>query len=188
MSSVTTSWQEMSLFMTKEKPLAGMRITVKDNFRLTGIKTTQSNRAFVSTYGPESETAAYVEKLISMGAVIVGKTKLWAFASPEEATDQWIDFHAPFNPSADGYQSPSGSTTGGATSLAGYDWVDFSVGTDSVYQFPLFRLILTCVASGSVRWPAAWNGLFGLRVTTDATSLAGVYASCKYVKVYSSCE
>ncbi|PVH71861.1 putative amidase [Cadophora sp. DSE1049] len=149
---------------SKELPLAGMRVSVKDNFCLKGIKTTQSNRAFVDTYGPETETAAYLKKLINLGAVIVGKTKLCAFASSEEATDQWIDFHPPFNPRADGYQSPSGSTSGGATSLAGYQWLDFSIGTDT---------------SGSVRWPAAWNGLFGLRVTTNATSLDGVYAACR---------
>lgn len=111
-----------------------MRISVKDNFRLKGIKTTQSNRAFVDTYEAEKETAVYLEKLIKLGAVIVGKTKLSAFASSEEATDQWIDFHPPFNPRADGYQSPSGSTSGGATCVAGYDWLDFSVGTDSTTE------------------------------------------------------
>lgn len=98
---------------------------------MAGIKTTQGNRAFSELYGPESETATYIQTLISLGAVIVGKTKLCAFASSEEATDQWIDYHAPFNPRADGYQTPSGSTTGGATSLASYEWLDFSLGTDS---------------------------------------------------------
>ena len=123
-----------------KKPLAGKHISVKDNFRLKGIKTTQSNRAFVNTYGPETETAVYLQKLIALGAVIVGKTKFSAFASSEEATDQWIDFHAPFNPRADGYQSPSGSTSGGATSLAGYDWLDFSIGTDSMYGLSESRM------------------------------------------------
>lgn len=117
--------------MSNDKPLSGKRISVKDNFRLAGIKTTQGNRAFVDTYGPENTTAEYIQLLIKMGAVIVGKTKMCAFASSEEATDQWIDFHAPFNPRADGYQSPSGSTTGGAAGLASYEWLDFSVGTDS---------------------------------------------------------
>jgi Asp-tRNA(Asn)/Glu-tRNA(Gln) amidotransferase A subunit family amidase len=81
--------------------------------------------------GPDAETANYVQNLINLGAVILGKTKLCAFASSEEATDQWIDFHAPFNPRADGYQSPGGSTVGGAVALAGCDWIDYSVGTDS---------------------------------------------------------
>lgn len=117
--------------VTAVKPLAGLRVSIKDNFKVAGIKTTLSNRAFVETYGPESETAKFLERLINLGAIVVGKTKICAFASSEEATDQWIDFHAPFNPRADGYQSPSGSTTGGAASLASYDWLDYSIGTDS---------------------------------------------------------
>lgn len=116
---------------SEHKPLAGKRISVKDNFKVAGVKTTQNNRAWLSLYGPERETASVIQDLISLGAVIVGKTKMCAFASSEEATDQWIDFHAPFNPRADGYQSPSGSTTGGGASLATYDWLDFSIGTDS---------------------------------------------------------
>lgn len=99
---------------------------------LQGVQTTLSNRAFVELYGPETAaTSAYLQSIVDKGAIVVGKTKLSAFASAEEATDQWIDYHAPSNPRADGYQSPSGSTTGGATALAGYDWVDVSIGTDS---------------------------------------------------------
>lgn len=56
-----------------------------------------------------------------------------ASASDEEPTDQWIDYHCPWNPRGDMYQSPSASTTGAAASLAGYDWLDASVGTDSKY-------------------------------------------------------
>ncbi|KAK3936924.1 putative amidase [Diplogelasinospora grovesii] len=147
-----------------DKPLAGLRVTVKDNFKVAGAKTTQNNRAFVELYPPDQETAPYIEELRRLGAVVVGKTKMCAFASSEEATDQWIDFHAPFNPRADGYQSPSGSTTGGAVSLAAYDWLDFSVGTDT---------------TGSIRWPAAWNGLYGMRLTWGAESLSGVFPSCR---------
>ncbi|KAJ0123645.1 amidase [Diaporthe amygdali] len=149
---------------TEHKPLAGKRISVKDNFKVAGIKTTQNNRAWLSLYGPERETASVIQDLISLGAVIVGKTKMCAFASSEEATDQWIDFHAPFNPRADGYQSPSGSTTGGGASLATYDCLDFSIGTDT---------------TGSIRWPAAWNGLFGLRTSWGAIKLEGVYPACR---------
>jgi Asp-tRNA(Asn)/Glu-tRNA(Gln) amidotransferase A subunit family amidase len=122
--------------VTQAKPLAGKRISVKDNFKVSGIKTTQSNRAFVDLYGPETETSPYLQRLLSLGAILVGKTKMSAFASSEEATDQWIDFHAPFNPRADGYQSPSGSTAGGASGLAAYEWLDFSVGTDSKLCLP----------------------------------------------------
>ena len=117
---------------SQEKPLAGMRITIKDNFALAGIKSTMTNRAYTELYGPKKESAVQVQKLLDLGAVIVGKTKMSAFASAEEPTDQWIDYHCPFNPRGDMYQSPSGSTNGGAAALAGYHWLDFSIGTDSM--------------------------------------------------------
>jgi Asp-tRNA(Asn)/Glu-tRNA(Gln) amidotransferase A subunit family amidase len=116
---------------TEEKPLAGLRISLKDNYRLAGVKTTMMNRAYVDLYPPESQSAPFASKLAKLGAVIVGKTKMCAFASAEEPTDQWVDYHCPWNPRGDFYQSPSGSTTGGGASLAGYDWLDISMGTDS---------------------------------------------------------
>lgn len=95
-----------------KKPLAGKRFAVKDNYRIANIRTTQSSRAFVATYGPETETAHFVQSLISLGAVIVGKTRMSAFASSQEPTDQWLDFHAPCNPRGDGYQTPAEVQTG----------------------------------------------------------------------------
>ncbi|KAG8162641.1 hypothetical protein KVR01_007119 [Diaporthe batatas] len=150
---------------TKKRPLAGKRISIKDNFKIAGVQTTQNNRAWCSLYGVENETAKYAQQLITLGAIIVRKTKMCSFASSEEATDQWIDIHAPFNPRGDGYQSPSGSTTGGGASLATYDWLDYSIGTDT---------------SGSIRWPAAYNGLFGMRVSTGTDTLEGIYPACRW--------
>lgn len=118
--------------VSQDKPLAGKRISIKDCYHLRGVKTTLSSRPFEQTYGPDSETASFVRRLIELGAVVVGKSKTSAFLSSEEPTDQWIDFHAPFNPRGDGYQTPAGSTNGGAAALAGYPWLDYSVGTDSM--------------------------------------------------------
>lgn len=112
-------------------------MSLKDNIHLAGTRTTMMDRAYNELYGPESETADYAKRLLELGAVIVGKTKMCAFASAEEPTDQWIDYHCPFNPRGDGYQTPSGSTTGGGAGLAGYPWLDISVGTDSMsHQTP----------------------------------------------------
>jgi Asp-tRNA(Asn)/Glu-tRNA(Gln) amidotransferase A subunit family amidase len=108
-----------------------VRIAVKDLFHLCGIKSALNVRSFLETYGPDKKTAEYVKKLIDLGAVIVGKTKMTAFAGGERAPEFWIDFHCPFNPRADGYQTPSGSTSGGAACLAGYEWLDYSLGSDS---------------------------------------------------------
>ncbi len=72
-----------------------------------------------------------VEKLLKLGLVVVGKLKTTQFADSEWATCDWIDYHAPFNPRADGYQGPSGSSAGSAAAIATYEWLDFTIGTDS---------------------------------------------------------
>jgi Asp-tRNA(Asn)/Glu-tRNA(Gln) amidotransferase A subunit family amidase len=82
---------------------------------------------------PDEENANYVKKLIDLGAVIVGKTKMTNFASSDEPTDQWIDFHCPFNSRGDTYQSPLGSSSGAAASLAGYGWLDYAIAGDCTY-------------------------------------------------------
>lgn len=116
---------------TIDKPLAGKRMAIKDNYRLAGVKTTMSSRPYEATYGPDQETAEFVKSLLALWAVVVGKLKMSAFASSEAPTDQWVDFHAPFNPRGDGYQKPAGSSNGAAAALSGYSWLDFSIGSDS---------------------------------------------------------
>lgn len=86
---------------------------------------------FEARYGPNSETANRVKKLISMGASILGKTRMSAFASAEEFTDQFVDFHAHFNPWGDGYQTPAGSSSGSAAALWIYGWLDIAINTDT---------------------------------------------------------
>lgn len=76
-----------SRFYTKptvHQPLAGLRVSVKDNYALAGLKTSNQCKSFLETYNPESATAAYIQRLIDLGVVIVGKTKLTAFASSEK--------------------------------------------------------------------------------------------------------
>lgn len=155
------------LYADPKMPLSGLRVSIKDNMDLAGIRTTLMNRAFAETYGAQDNSAHFVAKLIAQGVHVVGKTKLSAFASAEEPTDQWIDYHCPINPRGDEYQSPSGSTTGGATSLAGYPWLDFSVGTDSMllHAFGTFAnrashgehqspcIVLRVVRTPGVGWP-----------------------------------
>lgn len=105
-----------------EKPLNGKRVGIKDNIHLKGVKTSNGNRAYTDWYGPQSETAALVKLLVDQGAIIVGKQKLNAFAGSEKPPDQCIDYFAPWNPRADRYQRSAGSTSGGGSSVAGYDW------------------------------------------------------------------
>jgi Asp-tRNA(Asn)/Glu-tRNA(Gln) amidotransferase A subunit family amidase len=119
-----------------ERPVAGVRVCLKDIFHLKGTKTTMMSRAYTELYPPQEKSASYVQKLIDQGAIIVGKTKMTQFASSDEPTDQWVDFHCPINPRGDEYQSPSGSSSGSAVALAGYSWLDSSIGGDCKFPCP----------------------------------------------------
>lgn len=115
----------------KEKPLNGLRIAIKDIYDLNGVRTAASNRAFRDLYYPRERTANVIQRLVDDGAIIVGKTKTTTFADRELATQDWIDTHSPFNPRGDGYIWGGGSSTGSATAIAAYDWLDFAIGSDS---------------------------------------------------------
>jgi Asp-tRNA(Asn)/Glu-tRNA(Gln) amidotransferase A subunit family amidase len=115
---------------TKDLPLAGVRIAVKDNTDLQGLRTGASSRSFTRLYNPRSKSAPALQNLLDLGAIVVGKTRTTQFADTEWATADWVDYHAPFNPRADGYQSPSGSSAGSGAAMAAYEWLDFATGTD----------------------------------------------------------
>lgn len=121
----------LSLPPSRQKPLNGLRISVKDNIDLRGVKTAIACRAWDSLYLARDATAPAISRLTELGAVVVGKTKCSQFAETEAPTADWVDVHCPFNARADGYLSPGGSTSGGAAALAAYDWLDVSIGTDS---------------------------------------------------------
>ena len=75
------------------------------------------------------------------------------------ATGDWVDFHPPFTPRADAYQSPSGSSAGSGAAVAAYDWLDVATRTDSC---------------GSLRSPVAVEGLFTMRPSHGFTSVEGI--------------
>lgn len=141
---------------TATKPLAGMRLGVKDIYDISGIKTGNGNRAWYKLYSPANATAPAVQRLLDAGAVIVGKQKTAQFANGEYATADWIDYHSPFNPRGDGYQDPNFSSAGAGASIASYDWLDFALGSDT---------------GGSIRGPARVSGLYGLRPSHGAAPL-----------------
>ena len=114
-----------------EQPLAGMRIAIKDIFALRGIRSSLCNRAYYSYSRLANETAECVTALTSLGAEVIGKTYMSAFALMEHPT-QSIEYEVPFNPRADGYQIVAGSSGGSASAVASYDWMDFALGTDSM--------------------------------------------------------
>jgi Asp-tRNA(Asn)/Glu-tRNA(Gln) amidotransferase A subunit family amidase len=140
-------------------PLDGMRIAVKDMFEINGLTTTLCNRAFYEISRPSNSTAACVKRLIDAGVHVLGTTKISSMISREEPTEA-IDYHPPFNPRADGYQSPAGSSSGSGAATAAYEWLDFTIAEDT---------------SGSGRRPAAANGLFEYRPTHDLVDLSGMW-------------
>lgn len=116
--------------------LKGKTIAIKDVFDIAGFPTTASSKAYTSVYGDAETTASLIDKLTSVGAIIVGKTKTSQFASGENAVD-WNDFQCPFNPRGDGSFEPCCSSTGSAAAVAAYDWIDAAIGTDSKLQYSL---------------------------------------------------
>ena len=116
-----------------EKPLNGLRISIKDNFHITGVHTTMGSRSFTKLYGNQQQTSTLVKKLIDLGAIVVGKTKIAAYTGSEVPPEKCIDYFPPWNPRGDGYQGPSGSSSGAGSASATYPWLDFSFGTDSMF-------------------------------------------------------
>lgn len=159
---------------TEAKPLNGLRIGVKDNIHLQGAKTAASSRSYFNTYAAQNASAPAIQLLVDLGAVVVGKTGLSQFADAEDPTSDYVDYHGALNPRGDGYRSPGGSSSGSGAAVAAYDWLDFAIGTDSK---PLLHMhwifFLTATAGGSVRVPAAYQGVFGFRPSRGRVSLDG---------------
>ncbi|GKZ48282.1 hypothetical protein AbraIFM66951_012045 [Aspergillus brasiliensis] len=149
--------------VTPEKPLAGLRMGVKDIFHVKGLRTSGGNRAYYSLYEPRNATGTAIQRLIDLGAVFVGKMGTVQFANGDRPTADWVDFHCPFNPRGDGYQDPSGSSSGPGAGIGAYDWLDIAIGSDT---------------GGSMRGPAGAQGLYGNRPSTGAVALDEVIPLC----------
>jgi Asp-tRNA(Asn)/Glu-tRNA(Gln) amidotransferase A subunit family amidase len=116
---------------TKQSPLKGKRVGVKELFSLAGLRMALSNRAFYAVSTPAEKTAPAIQTLLDAGAIMVGSTKCSSMISREDPVEA-VDFQAPWNPRGDGYQSPVGSSSGSAAATASYDWLDFTIGSDSM--------------------------------------------------------
>lgn len=135
--------------------LAGMPISVKDLFDVAGQPTTAASRALANA-APATRDSTAVARLRAAGAVLVGHTNMSEFAfsgvgiNPHHGT--------PLNPYASGEPlAPGGSTSGGAASVAtGAAWA--ALGSDT---------------GGSIRIPAALQGLVGFKNTQRLTPLDG---------------
>src|SRR5271165_2368483 len=133
-----------------ERPLLGVPLAVKDDIDVAGELTTYGTNAVDE---PARADAEVVRRLREAGAVIIGKTNvpeltLWPFT--ETAT-----FGATRNP-WDRQRAPGGSSGGSAAAVAA-GLVGAALGSDG---------------AGSIRIPAAWCGLFGLKPQRGRVSMA----------------
>jgi Asp-tRNA(Asn)/Glu-tRNA(Gln) amidotransferase A subunit family amidase len=113
---------------------------------------------------------------------VLGTTKLASFAATEEPIE-CVDYQAPWNPRADGYQSPAGSSSGSGVAIASYPWLDISIGSDSKLD-PVYLLELNSYvtpASGSGRRPGHWNGCFAMRPSHGVLPMEGYIPSLECV-------
>ncbi|MEL6979869.1 MAG: amidase [Pseudomonadota bacterium] len=135
-------------------PLAGMRLAVKDLFDIGGRVTGFGSPAWASESAPARQTAPAAQALIDAGALFVGKTHLDELAYSLAGDN--AHYGAPINPAAPG-RATGGSSSGSAAAVAG-GLAEIGLGSDT---------------GGSVRLPAAYCGLFGLRPTHGRVSLEG---------------
>jgi amidase len=137
------------------QPLAGLTFAVKDLFDIAGHVTGAGNPDWLALHAPAERTAPVVQSLVDAGASMVGKTHTDELS--RGIFGENAHYGTPKNPSAPG-RVPGGSSSGSASAVAGR-LVDFALGTDT---------------GGSVRIPASFCGLFGIRPTHGRVPLAGV--------------
>ncbi|GAA2267363.1 amidase [Glycomyces scopariae] len=135
-------------------PLEGLRLAVKDLFDLAGTPTGAGNPRWLETHGPAEADAAAVALLRAAGARVVGKTVTDELAWSLNGSN--FHYGTPENPAAPG-RVPGGSSSGSASAVA-LGLADIGLGTDT---------------GGSIRVPASYCGLYGLRPTHGRVSLAG---------------
>jgi len=135
-------------------PLAGLTFAVKDIFDVAGYPTGCGNPEKRADAGPAAAHAAAVATLLSAGARFVGKTHTAELAYSLDGRNE--HYGTPANPAAPG-RVPGGSSSGSAAAVAA-GLVDFALGSDT---------------GGSVRGPASFCGLIGLRTTFGRVDISG---------------
>ena len=138
-------------------PLAGLTFAVKDLIDLAGAPTGGGNPDWPRFNAMPTRNAAVVQQLLDAGASVIGKTvtdEVSLGILGENAHDG-----TPRNPAAPD-RVPGGSSSGSASAVAA-GLCDFGLGTDT---------------GGSVRVPASFCGLYGIRPTHGRVDFAGIAA------------
>lgn len=133
-------------------PLHGVPITIKDMFDIAGVPTTAGMPARAAHIA--TETATVVERLQAAGAVVIGKANV-----AEGVYGKYLEpYGEPVNPFGAGHWAGASSGGSGVAVAAGFGWG--SIGSDT---------------GGSIRMPAALNGITGLKPTWARISRHGTF-------------
>ncbi len=142
----------------RRSPLHGIPFVVKDNVDVRGAPSTVASALFRQS-APKASDAAAIGRLRNAGAVFIGKTNL------DELAAHVSGMTSAFGPTVNPYQpegisySPGGSSSGTAAAVASGMGLG-GIGTDT---------------GGSIRIPAGWCGLCGLRPTQGLISTYGIF-------------
>lgn len=135
-------------------PLAGVSFAAKDLFDVAGLPTGAGSPEWLASHPAAAATAPAVQRLLDAGARLVGKTLTDELAW--SLTGQNHHYGTPVNVAAPG-RLPGGSSSGSAAATAA-GLVDLALGSDT---------------GGSVRLPASFGGLYGIRTTHGRIPLEG---------------
>jgi amidase len=134
--------------------LAGLTFGAKDIYDVQGHRCTFGNPTWLATHAPAPHTAVAVRQLVAAGATLVGKTQTAELTYSLNGEN--IHYGSVLNPNAPGRDTGGSSSGSAAATAAGL--VDFALGSDT---------------GGSVRLPASFCGLYGMRPSHGRVSLEG---------------
>jgi amidase len=136
-------------------PLAGLSAVVKDMYDIAGERTGCGSPEWLATHPPAARNCPPVQKILDAGATIIGKTVCDEYFYSVSGAN--AHYGTPVNIRAPG-RLPGGSSAGSAAAC-GAGLCDFALGSDT---------------GGSVRVPASFNGIYGLRPTHVRIEHSGV--------------